>query len=253
MAVDPLLDILLDLDRLEKDRQAAERALEGLPAQIKGLEDSLSERRRHREAMVAAVEAQEQRLYAASHQVIAANAAINRLQESIAGITQHRAYEALQAELLSQQEVLALALQRQAALRAELEPLRAGLARAVEDETREAEVDQESLLRMREALLAGEASCAGLDERRETLLKHLPSSLAMEWRELAQAHKGHVSMGRAKGLLSVLSPEESACKICYTELDRRTLRALRQEPTVLSCPNCGAFLLSQNPSEKRLA
>ena len=253
MAVDPLFDILLDLDRLEKDRQAAERALEGLPAQIKGLEDSLAARRKHREALQAAVEAQEQRLYAASHQVIAANAAINRLQESIAGITQNRAYEALQAELLSQQEMLALALQRQSVQRGELEPLRAGLAKAHEEEVREAQGCAERLLKAREDLAAKEKSCAELDERRETLLGRLPASLAMEWRELSQAHKGHTSMGRAQGLLSVLAPEESACKICYTELDRRTLRALRQEPTVLSCPNCGALLLSQNPSEKRLA
>lgn len=253
MAVDPVLDILLDLDRLEKDRQASERAVGDLPEQIAAREKGLESRRKTLSLLQKNIEARELELYAASNQVIARNAEINRLQESLAVIGNNREYEALHAGIMRQQESLGQLTQQQNKLRSELDLLRSDFsARQQEWQALEfgayAELDS-----LRAALSRLESERADLSARIARRLEALPAHIAKDWTQLAQGQARRPLDSLRRSLVSPMGPSDTHCKVCYTELTRQVLRALKEAGEVLSCPVCGAFLVSQNPSEKRLA
>lgn len=253
MAVDPLFDILLDLDRLEMDRMALDCAVGDLPSRREHLEKELHARTRHLHHLQQQIEKHEQELYAASHQVIARTAEINRLQESFCGSMPNREYEALHASILHQQELLATHAARQSVLRAELETLRETLSQ-------QQPAHHEFLAQAQASLHQLELEIAELAARRRFLaeqyhqrLAQLPEEHAKEWNRLARARAEKKQQGTVRHLVYSMQENDACCKNCYTELTRHTVRCLKEPCTVLNCPSCGAFLISQNPSEKRLA
>ena len=251
--MDPVLDILLDLDRLEMDRQASERALSGLPAQVKALQTALATRKKGLSLLLEQIETREQELYAASHQVIARNAEINRLQEFLTPLAPKREYEALHAGILRQQEALAALTRRQVQLRGELDALRIEHVTQQKDwENYESGATGE-LSRLRVQLAEGEAQVATQTAQISHHLGQLPAEVSKDWRLLAKARADRAQDGLRRGLVSPMSATDGHCKICYAELTRHLLRALNDVDTVLQCPSCGAFLVAKNPSEKRLA
>lgn len=251
--MDPVLDILLDLDRLEKDRQTSERAVGDLPEQILACEKGLESRRKTLSLLQKNIEAREQELYAASNQVISRNSEINRLQESLVTVSNNREYEALHAGIMRQQESLGHLTQQQNKLRSELDLLRLDFsARQQEWQTIESGAHAE-LDSLRATLSRLESEHADLSARIATCLGALPAHIAKDWTQLALGQAKRPQGASRRSLVSPMALSDTHCKVCYTELTRQVLRALKEAGAVLSCPVCGAFLVSQNPSEKRLA
>jgi len=251
--VDPVLDILLDLDRLEMDRLASERAVNGLPALISTLENGLTAQRKAISSMRTRIDTLEQELYAASHQVIVRNSEINRLQESLASIVGNREYEALHASILQRQEQLGRLHQRQAQLRAELETLRESFAVSQRELAQNESDSAAKLAEARQQLAEYTQAKMERDAQIASRRALLPSVIGKEWVLLAEARHNRAGEGKPRPLVAPMGSADTHCRICFTELTRQLLRTLKDADAVVSCPVCGAFLVSQNPSEKRLA
>lgn len=250
--MDPVIATLLDLDRLEMDRLASERAVGELPARIADLSLKLDKRKAWVAQVTHEIEDREQKLFAASHQVIARNAEINRLQESMASQSSNREYDSLHTAILNQQEALQSLYPLQQNLRTELVTLRERLQESTGDE---GDVHKASL-----QLASWQQKLAESAQEQEHFralcvqkLANLPRALAKEWEQLAAARARKNTSVQIRPLVLAMAAGDKSCHNCFTELTRQTLKDLARPDSLLNCPACGAYLFTQNPSEVRLA
>lgn len=251
--MDPLLNILLDLDRLDKDRTALERAEGDLPAQAQQLERELQSRSKVLSSLQRQLETFEQQLYATSHQVISHTAEINRLQENFSGTLSSREYEQLHATILAQQELLATSVASQTSFRAQCDSLRSELQIKQTDWDSFQPAAQAQLLQIKTALSDYQLKCQELDQQIVQKMAQLPSEYAKEWHMLSVARRQKKGVAQTHRLVYEFHLGETYCKSCFTELTRQVIRLLKEPGTIMNCPTCGAFLVSQNSSETRLA
>lgn len=251
--MDPLLNILLDLDRLDMDRTALERAEGDLPAQAQRLEKEIQNRSQVLSSLQQQLENKEQQLYATSHQVISHTAEINRLQENFSGTLSSREYEQLHATILAQQEHLAASVALQASFRAQCDTLRAELQIKQSDWDSFQPEARAQLVQIQTDISNYQRKRQELDQQILQKIAQLPSEYVKEWRLLSAARSQKKGAAQTHRLVYEFRSSDTHCKSCYTELTRQVLHLLKEPGTIMNCPTCGAFLVSQNSSETRLA
>lgn len=241
--MNPEVNTLLELDRLEVSRLNLECAQASLSSKISEKQSILASALADLTDKKNIVEASENALYAFSGRVIMDTGRINRLQSlSLENVSQ-KEYETMQAELLTYQERIRHSREEQSRLRGTLPSIRAELEFIRADFDRLEEV----LLPEMETLKTELAECiVKMNQTANdivTLRDQLPVADASAWALCVQSRAALVRKGDRTTFLSEMSLGEDSCKFCFVNLPKQFLVDLSQCNSYLECPNCGCFLV----------
>ncbi|MFP4458806.1 MAG: zinc ribbon domain-containing protein [Candidatus Zixiibacteriota bacterium] len=155
-----------------------------------------------------------------------------KAKKKLSMVTSNREYEAVQDEIMENEELLALKEEEELKILDEQEETKKEKAK-LDDEYEKTKIDAEKQIEQIESELSHvEENIAALEKEREQYISDVPKRLMAKYNRVR----------RGLGNLAVVHVTKRACGGCFQTLPPQTIQDLIRGDKIITCPSCGRIL-----------